>query len=154
MNDRWIKLYESLSDWGWYKDQYVKGLFIHLLIKANYKDLEFKGYKIKRGQCVTSIRHLADDLGMSDKTVQRCLACLKSTKEIKTKVTKNFTIITICNYENYQGVVNNTTLPTTLDTTLPTTQGTNKYRSNKYTNGRGGSHHTAEKEEYPEGFFV
>lgn len=124
---RWIKLHESMTEWEWYQDPYVKGLFLHLLIKANYKDLRFKGKVIKRGQLVTSIRHLAQDLNYSDKTVRRCLEKLKKTHEIKVKATNQYTLITITNYEYFQGVV----LDTTRGTTRSTTRGTHKYRNIK-----------------------
>lgn len=120
-----------MTEWEWYKDPYVKGLFIHLLLLANFKDAKFKGKVIKRGQLVTSIRSLSDALGYSDKTVQRCLDKLKQTKEIKVKATNRYTIITVVNYERYQTVVPGTTQGTTQSTTQDTTQSTNDRRNNK-----------------------
>ena len=102
MKGRWIKVYEDLTEWEWYKDPYVKGLFIHLILKANYKDLKFKGKLIKRGQLVTSIHSLATELGYCDTTVKQCLNKLKSTGEIKTKGTNRYTLITVVNYDRYQ----------------------------------------------------
>lgn len=135
MNENgFIKLHRSMLEWGWYKDPYVKSLFVHLLLRANYKDLNFEDKVIKRGQLVTSLRSLSNDLGMSDKTVRRCLDKLKKTKEIKVKSTNKYTLITICNYEQYQGVVTDTTQ----STTQSTTQGTNKLR--KYKNSKNSSY--------------
>lgn len=137
MTERWIKIYDSLCDWEWYTDSYVKSLFIHLLIIANYKDLRFKGHAIKRGQCVRSVRHLAEDLGISINTVRRCLNCLKSTGEITVDNHQGFTIITVCNYENYQGVsptVSRGVSPTVSsnDTHSDTEYRKEEYRNNKY----------------------
>lgn len=112
MNENgFIKLHRALMGWEWYKDQYVKGLFIHLLLIANYKDGNFKGKVIKRGQVVTSISNIARDVGMSEMTVQKNLKKLKKSHEIQTKATNKYTIITVVNYEQYQGLLDSCMLP-------------------------------------------
>lgn len=98
----YIKIHRQMTEWEWYTDPYVKGMFIHLLIKANYKDLRFKGKVIKRGQLVTSTRHLAEQLDYSRNTVKRCLKVLRQTHEIKYTSTREYTIITIVNFDKYQ----------------------------------------------------
>lgn len=98
----YIKIHRQMTEWEWYTDPYVKGMFIHLLIKANYKDLRFKGKVIKRGQLVTSIRHLAEQLDYSPNTVRRCLKVLRQTHEIKYTATRSYTLITILNFDKYQ----------------------------------------------------
>jgi len=37
-----------MLDWEWYDDINTKVLFIHLLIKANWKEKKWRGIKIKR----------------------------------------------------------------------------------------------------------
>lgn len=36
--DGHIKLFRKFLDWGWYQDINTKVLFIHMLLKANWKD--------------------------------------------------------------------------------------------------------------------
>lgn len=127
MNDGFIKLHKKMTGWEWYKDQAVKGMFIHLLLIANYKDGRFKGRVIKRGQVVTSVNNLSRDLGMSRGTVQRCIKELKRTREIKTYPNSKYTLITIINYDSYQGsVLKNGTQPSTQHGTQPSTNRRNK----------------------------
>lgn len=127
MNDGYIKLHKKMVDWEWYKDQSVKGLFIHLLLIANYKDGRFKGRLIKRGQVVTSINNLALETGMSRGTIQRCIKVLKNTREIRTSTNSKYTLITIINYDSYQSsVLNFGTQPSTQHDTQPSTNRRNK----------------------------
>lgn len=99
----WIKIYPKMTEWRWYTDSYTKAIFLHLLLTANVKDKPFMATMIRRGQVLTSVRRLSDDLDIPEKTVRRKLANLKSTGEIVTESTNKWTIITICNYESYQG---------------------------------------------------
>ncbi len=123
ISDGFVKLHKKIVEWEWYKDQSVKGLFIHLLIISNYKDGRFKGRLIKRGQVVTSINNLAIETGMSRSTIQRCLKALKSTNEIEISASAEYSLITVVNYDEYQGgVLNFSTQPSTLHNTLPSTQ--------------------------------
>lgn len=56
---------QKLINWEWYQDGNTCRLFIHLLLLANYEDKYWQGQLIKRGQLVTSLEHLSDDLGLS-----------------------------------------------------------------------------------------
>lgn len=98
----WIKLYRSILDWEWYDDSKMVHLFIHLLVKANHKNGEWRGIKIKRGQLLTGIFSLCQQTKISPQSVRTCLKKLKSTNEITIESTNNYSIITLCNYENYQ----------------------------------------------------
>ena len=99
----WIKIYPKMTEWRWYRDGYTTRIFLHLLLTANFKDKPFLNTTVKRGQVLTSIRHLSEDLNIPEKTVRRKLENLKSTGEVVTESTNKWTIITICNYESYQG---------------------------------------------------
>lgn len=127
MNDiGYIKFHRKTINWQWVSDPSVFVCFWLMASMANYKDGYFQRRKIKRGQLVTSVRKLADLFYMNERTIMRCLKCLEESGEIKIKHLPKYTIITICNYEKYQGVVNNTTEPTTQPTTQPTTNQRNK----------------------------
>ena len=102
MAGRFIKLYDKILSWEWYKNTNVKVLFLHLLLKANYKDLSFEGHKILRGQLVTSLPSLSAELGMSTKQVRGSLEHLISTGEVASKSYPRYRVITIVHYDDYQ----------------------------------------------------
>lgn len=98
----YIKLYRKMLEWGWYDDTNTKVVFLHLLLTANYKDTEWHGIPLKRGDVVTSIHKLATDLKLSDQNVRTALSHLKLTGEITSKPHTKFSIISIKNYNQYQ----------------------------------------------------
>lgn len=103
MNDiGFIKVHRKIIEWEWVTDPYIFRLFIILCAMANYKDGQFLGMVVKRGQLVTSALKLADLLGSDRKSVMRCLKTLEQSGEIKIEKYPKFNIITICKYEEYQ----------------------------------------------------
>lgn len=99
---KWIKLHSKILFWEWYKVPNTRDLFIHLLLKANWKEGKFQGYDIPRGSLVAGRKQLAEETGMTEQEIRTALNHLKSTNEITIKTTKKFSIITITNYELYQ----------------------------------------------------
>ena len=98
----YIKLHRKLLNWGWYKDQNTKAVFLHLLLTANYAESEYMGVKIHPGQTVIGRKSLAKTLGMSEKNIRTALNHLKSTNEVAIETTNRFSIVTIVNWEFYQ----------------------------------------------------
>ena len=92
--------------WEWYDDANTFRLFIHLLLKANYEDAQWRGLTIKRGQLFTSIGHLSHELKISNKAIRIALDKLIKTKEVASKGASNGTMITICKYDSYQSSFN------------------------------------------------
>ena len=104
INGNWVKLFSKFMKWEWYKDSNTKGVFIHCLISANWKDGRFEGRVIKRGSFVTGRKKLAEELGMSEQQIRTALKHLISTNEITIATTNKYSVITIVNYEMYQQV--------------------------------------------------
>lgn len=102
MAGRFIKLYDKILNWEWYHDINTFRLFIHLLLKANYKDSEFKGQTIHRGQLVTSLPSLAADTSLTIRQVRDSLDKLKMTGEVTNKSFTKYRVITIVRYDDYQ----------------------------------------------------
>lgn len=98
----YIRLYRSIEKWGWYTDSNTKSLFLHCLIKANYKDKEFLGMIIEAGSFVTSIKHLSLETGLSFQQIRTCIKKLINTNEIVVKSTNNFTQIYVVKWGDYQ----------------------------------------------------
>jgi DNA-binding transcriptional MocR family regulator len=105
----WIKLHRKILEWEWYTDAPVRILFEHLLLTANYEDKKWRGMTIKRGQKVTSIGHLAEETGLSVRQVRTALEKLEKTKNVTSRATNKFTLVTIENYSLYQSYNDYTT---------------------------------------------
>lgn len=98
----YIRLHRSLLKWEWYSDPATRDVFIHCLLKANWKDGRFQGIEVKRGSFVTSRSKLAQETGLSERNVRTALKHLISTGEVTKSSYAKYSIITIQNYEKYQ----------------------------------------------------
>lgn len=99
---KYIKLYRSLFEWEWYRNEHTKNLFIHCLLKANWNDGKFEGNVIHRGSFVSSIGTLADETGLTCDEVRTAIKHLINTGEITKQSTNKFTVFTVVNYDLYQ----------------------------------------------------
>ncbi|NEW81139.1 MAG: hypothetical protein GZ094_02080 [Mariniphaga sp.] len=102
----WIKLHRIITEWEWYDDSNTFRLFIHLLLKANSKDAIWRGEPIKRGQMITSIAHLSEELKLSVKQIRISINKLKRTNEVTSARANNATRLTINKYDSYQAKPN------------------------------------------------
>ena len=100
----YIKLSRKILRWEWYLDPSIKTLFIHLLLIANIEDRRTLGYLIKRGQVMTTYSRLSEGCGLSTSVIQRGIKRLTETGEIKVDSDHHRTIITVNNYDKYQGI--------------------------------------------------
>jgi hypothetical protein len=103
MHRGYVKLWRKISEWGWYSDSQTFHIFIHLLINANIEKSYFHNMLIERGQIVIGRKAMSKQLDISEQSIRTSLARLKSTNEITIKPTNKFSIITLLNYESYQG---------------------------------------------------
>ena len=105
-DNEYIKLFRKLINWEWYTDINTKVLFIHCLLRANWKAGSWKGIPYERGQFITSLATLAAETGLSVKKVRTALDHLIETKEItserQAKGNVQSRIITVLNYDLYQ----------------------------------------------------
>ena len=97
-----IQLHRQLLDWEWYDDINVKVLFIHILLKANWSDKQWRGINIKQGQFLTGRIKLAEETGLTQQQVRTSLKKLESTRNITIKTTNRNSIIEVINYKEYQ----------------------------------------------------
>lgn len=99
-----IKIDRAMLEWEWYKKANTKDLFLHMLLKANWKDGKFQGIDIPRGSFVSSYPKLSDDLGLTVNEVRTALKHLLSTGEITVKTYPKFSVFTVKNYCSYQDI--------------------------------------------------
>ena len=111
-----IKLHRSILSWEWYSDEITVRVFLHLLLNANWEDSKFKGYDIPRGSLVTSYASIAKALNISVKNARTAINHLKTTGEVATKAASKFSIITIVNWEKFQGYENEAASKTASET--------------------------------------
>ncbi len=97
-----IKLNRKFLDWGWYTDINTKIIFIHMLLKTNWKDGVFKDTTVPRGSFVSSIAKLAEETGLTNDEVRTAISHLIRTKEITKQSTNKYTVFTVVNYALYQ----------------------------------------------------
>ena len=102
MGKRYIKLYEQIVNWEWYKNPNVFRVFLHCLLTANFTDGRFEGVDVKRGQLVTSLPSLAKQTSLSIQQVRTSLLHLISTGELTSKAYPKYRVITVVKYDEYQ----------------------------------------------------
>ena len=102
LENGFIKLHRALTEWGWYKDVPTCKLWLHILLRANFRESVYMGKTIPRGGFVTSLQSLADGSGLTVKQVRTALGKLKSTGEITLETNRHFSVIVVVKYEEYQ----------------------------------------------------
>ncbi len=108
----WIKLHRKFLEWEWFKIPDMVMFFVFLLLNANIKDKKWHGMEIKRGQYLTSLNSLEKNTGLSRQKIRTCLRRLEKTREINTQPNTRHTVITICNYDDYQTIGSGANTPT------------------------------------------
>ena len=98
----YIALFRQFIEWQWFTDVNTCHLFIYCLLRANYKDTNWRGIQIKKGQFITSYEKLSIDTGLTIKQVRTALNKLKMTGEVAHQTTSRNSIITVNNWIFYQ----------------------------------------------------
>lgn len=94
-----VKLPRTMLEWGWLDDENTLKVYLVLLLSANWKDGEWHGIKVRRGQLITGRKKLAEKCRLSEQNIRTALEHLKSTNEITIEAKRKFSIITINNYD-------------------------------------------------------
>ena len=106
-----IKVYRKLLDWEWYTDVNTKTLFIHCLLRANWKAGIWHGVQYDAGEFITSLSRISAETGLSFQQARTALEHLELTGEVTSRITDKVTgkkynkirVITINNWDSYQG---------------------------------------------------
>lgn len=105
----YILIHRKLLNWQWYKDSNTLHLFIDLLLDANYEDSKVGFQIIKRGQCLTSLKRIHENTGLTYQQIRTSLSKLEKSGEINKQTTNRYSIITINKYNDYQEINKQTT---------------------------------------------
>ena len=98
----YVKISRKILDWEWYTDINTKVLFLHILLKANWKPGRFQGTEVPRGSLATSQQNMAAETGLTIKNVRTALKHLENTGEVAVRRHPKFSVITVKNYNQYQ----------------------------------------------------
>lgn len=99
-----VKIHRKIFEWGWYGDINTFRLFVHMLLKANWKDGRFRDTTVPRGSFVSSVAKLAEETGLTNDEVRTAISHLVRTKEITKQSTNRYTVFTVVNYVLYQDI--------------------------------------------------
>ncbi|MDD6230714.1 MAG: hypothetical protein PUA95_08265 [Lactimicrobium massiliense] len=136
-NSGYIKISRKLLEWRWHDDMIAMGLWIYLLLKANWKDGWVGGEKISRGEMVVSYRSMVKETKLSHNTIRSWLDKFAEEGQIVVTPTRNGTKVRIIHYEDYQrlslGLPSGVSFGDTL-TDTPTDTPTDTDRRNKESN--------------------
>lgn len=112
-NKGFIKLYRDVKDhWIWQEDSPFnrRDAWIDMLMRANHKEqkvlINNEVVPIQRGQFLCSERNLASDYLWSRTKLRNFLELLESDTMIELNKDHGKTIVTICNYSDWQGSQN------------------------------------------------
>lgn len=109
--DGWIKLHRSILESAVFDDLEILKIWIWLLCSVSYssKTFIFNGstVSVSAGQVATGRKKIAAQTGMDEARVYRALNVLKKMGKIDIKSTNKYSIISMVNWEKYQGEMQN-----------------------------------------------
>ena len=100
-----IVIDRAINDWKWRDNSVALGLWLHILLSANWKDGWFSGHHIPRGSFATSMRRMSEETALSEKTIRKWLKRFEEDKQIELRGMNRFTIIKVINYAKYQDYI-------------------------------------------------
>lgn len=98
----YIKIYRSMLKWEWHDEPNTVATWMYCLMRANWVAEKWHGEIIKPGQFVTSLSHMAKDIGITKGQLRVALNHLKSTHNIAQCATQHATLITVEKWGDYQ----------------------------------------------------
>lgn len=106
----WIKLYRQLITNGWLKNHKMLAFWIYCLLKASYGPIKmivgYQEVQLESGQFIFGRKKASQETKLSEQEIRTCLVFLRKAKNLTIKSTNKFSIISITNWERYQGSKN------------------------------------------------
>lgn len=91
-----------MLEWEWYTDINTTRLFVHLILRANWKDSKFRGTTVPRGSLISSFRKLADETSLTEREIRTAISHLEETGEVTHRGHSKYSVFTVVNYDKYQ----------------------------------------------------
>ncbi len=97
-----IQIHRKITEWEWYDDANTFRLFMHLLLKANYKAKSYRGMQLESGTVLIGRELIAKELRMSVQQIRTALNKLELTGEITIESSSQGTKVQLIKYKEYQ----------------------------------------------------
>jgi hypothetical protein len=123
----YIKVWRKIADAGWLKNHKLCAFWLWCMIKASHKELDqivgSQTVHLIPGDFIFGRKKAAVELDMSEQEIRTILIFLKKSKNLTIKSTNKFSIISIINWNTYQGeeIEINQQINTPLTSNQPTT---------------------------------
>ena len=102
MQQYYIKIPKSFSDWRYFNDaNYLKVYIFLLMAAAEETECKVHDVMLNRGQLAVTYRYLCSSLNLSEKQIRLILKRLKGT-EIEIERTHFYSIITLLEYDKFK----------------------------------------------------
>lgn len=95
----YVKLNRNLLRWECYGNNNALLVLVRLTLKAAWRDTQYQGVALKRGQVVTTIAELEKENQLTRQQIRTALDHLEATHKITRTTTKKFSIITLLDYD-------------------------------------------------------
>lgn len=103
----WLKLHRALSDHPIASDPQSLSVWIHLLMLANHvetkRQINGRIVTLSPGQLIASRKSLSVKTGVQESKVERVLKMLQIEQQIEQHGTSKYRVISIVNWDSYQG---------------------------------------------------
>ena len=101
-DNEFIKLNRKIKNWEWYTDVNTAHFFVYCILTANWKDDNFHGMEVKRGQFIRTLENISRETGLSIQNIRTAVKHLISTQELTQNQHGKYRIFTVVKYEQYQ----------------------------------------------------
>lgn len=106
MQEGFIKIHRQITESSIYLDSQAVHLFLHLLLRANFKDRKvmFNSsiVNLKKGQFICGRKTLSEETGINESKIYRLLTIFEKESLIEQLPNSRYSIITILNWNKYQ----------------------------------------------------
>ena len=104
----WVKLHRQLIENGWLKNPKLFVFWIYCLLKAAHEPFKatvgYQEVNLEPGQFIFGRKIAAEETGLREQEIRSCLNSLRKRQNLTIKSTNKFSIISITNWQRYQGL--------------------------------------------------
>jgi len=107
VNRGFIKLWRKALDAGWIKNHKLWAFWTWALLKATHREhsviVGLQTVKLSPGQFIFGRKKASEETGLTEREIRTILDYLKKSGNLTIKTTNKFSVITIVNWDIYQG---------------------------------------------------
>lgn len=99
-----VKVSRKILDSDLIREPVTFTVFMYLILAASYRKDEYCGTEIKRGEVATSYPRIALATGITQRQARTAIGKLVRSGRVSVRKHSKFSVITLINYEKYQGM--------------------------------------------------